>query len=60
MTRDDLRNDWEAIEVNLTELPLKGNVFNRKRIDCGRDLYLSQMYSQSALLFIAIFKKTGT
>ena len=30
MTRDNLRNDWEAIEVNLTELSLKGNVFNRK------------------------------
>ena len=47
---------WLRSEVNLTELSLKGNVFKRKRIECAN----SQMYSQSALLFIAIFKGTGT
>lgn len=53
---EDLRNDWSGSEVNLTELSLKGNVFKRKRIERAN----SQMYSQLALLFIAIFKETGT
>ena len=59
MIRDNLRNNWEA-RLTLTELPLKGNVFNRKRIDYGgafsfprctvsQPCFLSQSFKKQAL-----------